>query len=1527
MKQVKTCLQVLLLSILFCGSLHAQNAAAYQAQYTNPLVRRILNLDKTVRDHGAIVGMLTAQDLTRLPLGIMDPSGKVVICIDSAKFTPNGSTFNAYAAIELPGMKEKMCFRAVNIPMGPNGITAMDAPALTLVSTHVLQLGNKVDLVVPGTGGNNIRWDCSGFKEINIEGKFVFKDGFFMPDKVEAPNDSTVTASVKFEHITNINNMMASVSITPFKIRGMEDFAFKVTDATVDMSDHNNPVNFQFPAIYQNEYGANANLWRGFFLRNLTVRLPFDRGTQKASLSAMNMLIDENGVTGVFAANNVIDINTGNMSGWAFSIDTIRVELLRNRLTGGSMAGGLNVPFLGSDSLGYRAAISQWNDETSYLFQLGLREDKIFKTPFKTKAVLRSDSYVQVEKYGDSLEPTAYLNGMMGSEDTSVAKFSGIRFENVLVNTRAPYIYSGTFSLTDSFSTPSLGGFSISLSHIAFGIANGEARLNFRAGLGFMDQQSQGFGVEAGFVLKAGFVNQTTPVHKQYWEYRGLDISRIALTVNTGSFKLNGEIDFYRDDPVYGNGFHGGISMAILPSSMNLQVAAQAYFGNKTGLRYFQVSGYVGSNTFRVPIVPGVLDLNGFLGGISWHMKRADQVLVTPVMVDTSTHQPVSDMSAWARQVYAPDANSGLGIMVGTSFIVGSSDKMCTGSVALEVGLNTNWGLNFVELKGLVSLFKDIKTIPADKVVSNDISNDAFFRGSINILYDAPNRTLHSNAITYLNVAGKVVGEGTGGRVGELVIHISPSSWYLYVGRPSSPMGVKVQLKNSDNGLATVQAYFMVGSVMEPYPAPPNEVLQNISYTPAISAASLQQGAGVAFGARFSSSFGFGMDENSKSWIYGGFVVGAGVDVMLSASGNYTCNSEAVGFGGWWARGQAYAYIQGAIGIRVKVFGKKRKFSIATLAAGLLLEAKIPKPSYFRGFGYVSYNILGGLIKGKANFKVQVGEDCAVVSNSEDERDVNLKVLAGTYPAANQNNLETYTGTSLITNIPVNQNFTQMDSLGNEVTYKVFVEYFRIKQAGQIIPGTVSYSEGNKLVLFRSTRNLLPDLPYQVEARLAYRKQLDGGAWTNVQNDDGSLAREDTSFTFRTGPPANMISMVDIDYACPFSDMKNFYKNEYAPGGYMKISSSVNLNNVFFLGSPGSGVTYSYKIKIKSVTPGNTETFTKDFTRNGQMLNFQMPDVQKGNVYRLSLVRIANNGQNSNPVNNQQQTTSQQFGADSLVSYSDTIVSNVISGNTDLNEVEMFSYHFRVSKYNTFAEKLNSMSNTENLQDIAAGNVIVIGNRRTVGEELFDDFELQPLNNSQTVDGDDVIVTGNPAYTANFPMIRVKADTTSNWLQQDMYPLVYPNPGASGAFYSNNVTGTAKGANPNPVSCSQLLNTYTGIVPTDKVTIEHTGKGTSLPHSDAYERLTQFNSNSSMAKLVVKYNLPYFMNLDFQQMYLAGVCEWVRALTPDKTPVYNRMVETGGVFPQILSGTYKVKVTYTLPGNVQSVTKEIDINY
>lgn len=1499
--------------------------AVYQSQNANPLVKYILKLDKTIKDKGAVVGTLTAQHLDKLPIGIVDPSGNAVICIDSAKMGPNGATFNAYAAIALPGQKTKMCFRATNVPFGPNGISNLNGSpgiTLTLVSTHVLP-GKKVDWVLPGNGNNNITFDCNGFREANLEANIYFKDFMFVPDPVEAPNANSVKATVKFEHIVNLRNMVASLSVTPFKVKGMEDFAFKVTDATLDMSDYANPAGFRFPAVYEREYGVNINLWRGFYLRNLEVRTPFNKGGGYARLGATDMLIDDHGFSGLVYGRNIMDIGDGSMAGWSFSLDTIQVELLRGKLMAGNMAGGMRVPFLGSDSLGYRASFSQWNGELEYMFRLGLREDKVFKSPVGEADIrIRSGSYVEVGKQQGKFIAAACLHGKISKED-GVAKFGALNFENVRVSTRAPYLHSGTFALDGVNVSASLGGYDISLSRISFGLSDGRAVLGFTAGLNPSDENDRSFALAASFRFKANIIKEEQPTERQYWQFAGITVDSASIHVETGAFDLDGIVRFYQDDAVYGNGFKGALSMTLLKSSLNIRASAGCYFGKRDGLKYWQASAFVSADSWGIPVGPGIF-MNGFMGGVSYHMRRNNNYFVTPNMMDSTTYQPISSPDQWARQTYVPDAGSGIGVMVGTNLYF-ANPKLLSASVALEVGFNTNGGLNYIQFNGYATLLKNIRDIAPAKIVKGEYASEAAFTATVSILYDRPNKTFHANVAAYMDLI-VLRGAGPQNKLGELVIHSDPAQWYVYVGRPTSPLGAKLQMAGLD--FVTVQTYFMFGKLIDPFPAPPSEVTNAISYTPQIDADRLRNGSGVALGARFRA--GAGIDWG---WLYAGIWVGAGGDIMFSNSGNATCDGSPVGFGGWWARGQVYAWLQGGVGIRVKVFGKKRDFKIVELSAAVLLEAKVPRPSWFRGHVGVRWSLLGGLIKGNISMSVKLGKECQQMTgtgiNNETpvSRDLIAKVLTGVSPAGNPTGVSIYSTPAIAVNIPVDSVFSQLDDMGNEQKYKMKLDMLKLYKGTEEVPGYISYTPEKKMAYFIPSKRLLPDANYRVQAVIYCKKQLaSSGYWTDALDENGNPTREDTGFTFKTAPPSDVLTMADIEYAYPLAEMKNFYKNEYAPGqGYLKVNGNVNFEQVFYPGTPGSGVTYSYQVKIKSVTPGDGyQPYYKPINRAeiaNHLIKFNLPGIENGKVYRFSIVRIADDGSGGSMAGGSgsgQVVNSQGFNpGDSSVAFSDTTVANVISGQVSQRETEVLGYHFRVSKFNTFLEKINTMTAVaENQQDLAEGNVVLVATKNNIEQELFDEFEISdPYNTQGSYEEESMVLVGKQlgGGTEDGRLIRLVAEIDNPWLESDIMPLIYPRDIAStiGESYYRDVVAQQGG-----------VANYSGIVPLKKITAEHSPKP-SLPLStEPYERMS-VTGQPGASKLMLKYNLPFFANRDFTALYIRAMALWVTAPLADKSVTFSRMVATGGIFPQIRPGSYNIKFSYHVPGVEQPTAVKV----
>lgn len=209
-------------------------------EQSNPEIDRIISIVNTVENKNNFIDQLNPDSNVSLPFGIIKQIGatRYTIAIDSIKFLPQGAYFSAFAAIDFPGTLKKLAFRGSNIKFNPKGVVGGEQAKLYLASDHLISINSTVSLKLLGNGQNWVEWDCNGFKAINLVGNFIFKKGKLLPDPSQT-QDTVVTASFQI-YTEDIHNFIAGVNITPFKISGLNDWGFKVTNAIVDMSELSN---------------------------------------------------------------------------------------------------------------------------------------------------------------------------------------------------------------------------------------------------------------------------------------------------------------------------------------------------------------------------------------------------------------------------------------------------------------------------------------------------------------------------------------------------------------------------------------------------------------------------------------------------------------------------------------------------------------------------------------------------------------------------------------------------------------------------------------------------------------------------------------------------------------------------------------------------------------------------------------------------------------------------------------------------------------------------------------------------------------------------------------------------------------------------------------------------------------------------------------------------------------------------------------------------------------------------------------
>ncbi len=1451
---LKTPLLLYFLLLLLSPVAVVAQQAGYQT--VNAVENVIIANVKHVTENCNTKAQLKPGDLAALPVGIAPRGcdGTTIIVIDSAyRADRGGMFFSAYTSIVIPGTTKPIAFAARNIGFNKGGLTLATQTRLVLLSPQRIKINENVILELPADGRNFIEFDCDGFKAINLKGNFIFSDGLLEPDTDLDKNATAVTASFEI-NTHDLNNIMASVNITPFKISGLKDLSFEVRDAVVDYSDLINPPAFSLPQGYQQTYGENIQLWRGFYLRELTVRVKSfsdSTGAQKPLvINAQNVIIDELGVSGLFSAINLLPLKEGSADGWPVSIDKISVKVQLNQVTAGSLEGFLGIPFLGSDTLAYVAMMEQEESRMNYRFSVGLTDSAVFKTPLSATVTIRPGSTITLEKKGSgSLSASANLHGLISLSGKVNAK--GIKFENLGLTTREPYITSGTFSLVGN-SQSSGGGFPIQINDIGLKVYQGQVALSLAVSLNFMNKEDKGFSGSTRFeilakvnkkeeVVVTGDVPRTKST--QHWEFEKVKVGMISLNVKTQAFGLKGTLEVFDDDPVYGNGFHGNISFTLKKVLEN-GVKVNAYFGSNNTHRYWHLDGYVPVGS--IPIPPAMA-ITGFMGGASYKMIR--QQPLVPDFSDLSKESAAALGTGSANEslVYIPDEKSGLGFLAGVTLIVGN-ERAINADAMLEAVFNQGGGLKYLRFDGAAFFMTPIES--RGRMKDNETPQASIY-AMMSMLYDNDNDVFHANMKTYINYAGVLTGVGANGLVGEAVIHVDRKDWYTYIGRPSSMFGVEVL------GLAKAQTYFMVGTRIENLPPPPPEVREIFGD---IDVNLMRDDLAAAGGKGFAAGVHFRVSFDTKNKIRPFYViasVGAGTDIMIRNYGTAQCvgREGPIGINGWYASGQAYAFLIGRVGIRVK----SREFDIVSLGLAALLQAKLPNPAWMRGMLAGRYRILGGLIKGKFNLKFTVGEECELLNQGEEIKDI--IVIADLKPDDGGTDVNVFTAPQVSFNTAIGQDFSMMDFNDNLNSYRIALDKFEITKEGVVIPGTIRWNTASDVAAIKTADILPPQSKLHIEVKIHWEKKNSSGVWEAVVDNSNAVIYETKSTTFTTGAAPNFIPEENVTYSYPVYRQFNLYKDE-SGRGYVKLDYAQE-----YLFKPTEGnTTWDFIARFKD-NKGKVSEVPITYTLSEAKIDFNFPELEKQGIYTLTFVKRPQPGGAIDANVQRADVTAEGQGENEV-----TTTSNTLEGTVTQNvEKTIYSSFFRASQFNTFREKWAALGNGTDAFDVAVGNIAVIGKRSNT-TETFDEFELTGKDDME-------------------PLVRVAASPENPWLKNIMSPLIYDL-----YPYDNDIEIYWR--DPDELGVKPLKG------------VKLTNSTESFVLNDEYVEAGRVPSTNG--NVLVGYYLSYYVFWDYNDLVNQASAKYYDNWNAMPAGVKRIMSATG--YTDLLKGNYPVDIKYILPG-------------
>jgi hypothetical protein len=923
-----------------------------QNNFITKQMEKVFEMDQKVSDPERQVGNFDPDSMPSLPIGLVKEVGQttVIIAIDSAYFLPDGAYFSAYLALDFPGSDVPLAFAAKDIKFNPKGIIGGEQSKLKLVSKHIIELGPNTKLMLPDDGSNYVNWSCNGFESVNLHGFFLIEDGIISPPENSA--DTCVTAEFEV-NVQDLHNMMAMVDFSPFVVKGMDDFSFTVSEAYVDMSDYNNPLNATLPACYHESYPDDINLWRGFYLRYFSVQLPdeLNKSENPVTIFASNMFLDDAGVTGNFGATNVFSTSENAMNDeWGFSVDSISVGLTLNKITKGRMRGNIVVPPLDNTSLVYTALISQNETRKMVDFNFSVSPSgPIGMSCFNSTLTLENTSIFEISRINKKFKPKLILNGDWQLDNPNW-NFSGIEFEQFTLISDAPYVTQGYFSLITDGPPIQAANFPVSLSNIGFGVLNGDVVLGADIGLNFGDPNKPTFSAETSVRVYTN-INRNPTTNKIQWQYDRFTLNTISLAVNTSAFELAGTIDFHENDPTYGKGFYGGVSFG-LPDIMDEPISMACAFGRINGFRYWMVDV-----TAPVNIIVGSATISSITGGLAYHMinTKSQTQLIEEVSSTANSGSSIATN-------YIPDAETGLYFRAGVGFRNSAKEDVMNGELMFSISFNPNGGLEEINLNG--NIYTMVK-------ISERYSANNYAKGTANICYDNQEKVLQADLDLYANFSGALTANIWS------QMYFAPGLWYVVLGRPSNPCTVNIL------NFCTANAYFMMGQNLEQMPPPPpqvSSVLGNISSQRNQSA--IATGSGIACGMNFDVSFDESFPITEKVSLYGSCSAGAGFDMTLykySSSSYCEGSSGPFGLNYWFLSGQVYAYAGISAGLR-KIDEGEVKWDANIFQANLavLLQGKMPKPSYVYGGIYIQGSIFGFSVA--QTFDFDFGTNCVIIN-------------------------------------------------------------------------------------------------------------------------------------------------------------------------------------------------------------------------------------------------------------------------------------------------------------------------------------------------------------------------------------------------------------------------------------------------------------------------------------------------------------------------------------------------------------------
>lgn len=942
--------------------------------WTNDQVNNIVNgiIDNTLgfsqpvlHYNSNITAPAIPDNSLKMPFGLQFPinGNDQKLIITEIVFKPDESKINFLAQSEFAksGQLYELGFVGKYFKIHPGNIEFSNG-RVELAADFTIP-SPKMDFILKkgtSSAGCYIQWSDNGIDQIGLELDVSFSREWLIPIPSNTPTEK-VKATLSGNG-TNMQDILLTGNFPKSEIVGTNGLKIEASNIAFDLSDIRSIPAIIFPTNYP---GSTDVTWRGFYMKTFGITMPESwktgSNTSPPSLAASDLIIDDLGITTKIRGLNLLNLQSGRVADLSASLDTVEVAILHSSLQSGSVKGKLVLPIsevTAQNTLKYKATFSQAS--TGGTFQIVIVPTQpIEASIMRGSMTLKPTSNITATLASGSITAAITLNGVFkwnkpnlgvtassstgNTTPTRTGGIEGIEIELGFENVNFTYTRNTTAQTNDfdfnlgnwSFASPQkfLANFPVTIDKIYYKSLATESSAELLRGALMIDivanlTEDIGGSTTVGAVFAVDFdMSQIkfTP------HFKGVFIETISIYANLSAVKIEGSITFRNNDPVFGDGFKGQLTVAF--TSIGVSASALVEFGNTNYLngnalyRYWRVEADVMLPPPGIPFLTGIA-FRGFGGGAYYNMQAT---------WTTSSTNPSGN-----KFTFTPKKST-LGLSISATIATTPKEETFNADVKLTAEFSKAQGLIFISFTGSFYVASGLTAPQRAKAKVN---------GSVNVTYNFPDKHFMLSASVMVNAPPI-----TTPYAANLVLDINgkTNKWFFKFGEPLPNQYVAVNVFN-----VSLYQYLMFGNSIT-IPSGFTQKFKDGYYgvfheypgmsvtTAGATSPNTATGKGMALG------IGFNFNKDLNFNIVGNYdaslSLGAGAELNLSFAEYLGQNcenpSERIGINGWQAAGDIGFYAK--VLAYVKKTTNNNTWPLADIRAGGWLSGRFPNPVYVQG--------------------------------------------------------------------------------------------------------------------------------------------------------------------------------------------------------------------------------------------------------------------------------------------------------------------------------------------------------------------------------------------------------------------------------------------------------------------------------------------------------------------------------------------------------------------------------------------------